>query len=109
MGKRVGVRRDWSQVLSEQSSSGLSVPAYCAQQGIGVSLFYQWRRRLSGSGVATEDGFVQLRPLASGASQSSGVSLVSPSGWRVELTAGFDAATLARVWSCVAATPPCWG
>ena len=96
------VRRDWRQVLQQQAASGLNASAYCQQYGIHRSLFYRWRQRLRTSPSETpHDGFIELRPSVEPVS-SSGVTLVSGHGWRVELAPDFDAATLERVCTCVA-------
>ena len=33
---------DWQQRLESQKASGLSVPVFCLQEGVGVSTFYYW-------------------------------------------------------------------
>jgi transposase-like protein len=40
-------RQEWEQVIEEQEQSGLSARAFCRREAIGISSFYQWRRRLS--------------------------------------------------------------
>lgn len=107
VGQQARVRRDWPAVVAAQSSSGLSARAYCAQQGINLSLFYKWRRRCGGSEAgAAASPFVELQSVGSAA--ASGVTLVSPAGWRVEVRSDFDPETLARVCSCVASGAACW-
>ena len=111
MEKPIRARRDWPRVLAEQARSGLSVRAYCTRHGINLSLFYSWRRRLPRAVVpaAVTDDWVELRPVAGPPGRCSGVTLVSPSGWRVEVTPDFDGATLARVCGCVPPSGACWG
>jgi transposase-like protein len=46
MGKQSEAREDWKQRVAGQEQSGLSVRAYCKQQGLGEHSFYQWRKRL---------------------------------------------------------------
>jgi hypothetical protein len=46
MGKQTEVREGWTQRVADQEQSGLSVRAYCKQQGLGEHSFYQWRKRL---------------------------------------------------------------
>jgi hypothetical protein len=38
----------WRQRLARFESSGLSAPAFCAQEGVPLPSFYAWRRRLNG-------------------------------------------------------------
>jgi len=98
-------RRDWSEVVAAQAGSGLSASAYCRQAGVPRSLFYRWRQRLRG-GVPAAAGFVQLE-LREPPAGSSGVVLVSPQGWRVEVDRDFDGPTLERVCACLPEAA-CW-
>lgn len=50
MGKQAEVREGWKQRVADQEQSGLSVRAYCKQQGLGEHSFYQWRKRLRSEG-----------------------------------------------------------
>jgi len=38
---------EWQQLIQQQSSSGLSVRAFCKQRRIGDQSFYAWRNRLA--------------------------------------------------------------
>ncbi len=40
-------RDQWSQWIEQQAVSGLSVKAFCANQGIQVQSFYNWRNKLA--------------------------------------------------------------
>lgn len=107
MAKRRRVRRDWPAVVQEQASSGLSVSAFCRQQGVSLSHFYRKRRQCQRADPSPAgDGFVELRavdPQPSG----SGVAVVIDGGWRLELAPGFDTPTLERVLACVARRGGC--
>jgi hypothetical protein len=37
----------WRQRLRRQPSSGLSIPAFCAREGVSTVSFYAWKRRLT--------------------------------------------------------------
>ena len=37
----------WRRVLQEQPSSGLTIQAFCEQEGVSDASFYAWRRRLA--------------------------------------------------------------
>jgi len=94
-------------VLREHADSGLSVTAFCRQQGIAPSLVYRWRQRLRvAPATSPQDPFVELHPVPDRPS-GSGVAVVTDSGWRLELEPGFDAATLERILTCVAQRAPC--
>lgn len=43
----------WEKLVREQAQSGLSAKGFCDRELIGLSSFYQWRRRLS-SGASGE-------------------------------------------------------
>jgi hypothetical protein len=43
--------RAWRQRLRQQSSSSLSIPAFCAREGISAAAFYAWRQRLAASSL----------------------------------------------------------
>jgi len=53
----------WAQLIEAQSTSGLSVAAFCREHGLAANSFHRWRRRLEDS-AATRSGqhpFVRLR------------------------------------------------
>ena len=54
--------RRMAQILEEQSSSGLSKKAFCAERGIHPAKFYYWQRRLQSpeSSPTAEAGFTEL-------------------------------------------------
>ena len=37
---------DWKQRLESQKASGLSLAVYCLQEGVSLSSYFRWRRRL---------------------------------------------------------------
>jgi hypothetical protein len=41
------LERTWRQRLQRQSSSGLSIPAFCAREGVSSASFRAWKRRLT--------------------------------------------------------------
>jgi hypothetical protein len=101
-------RRDWASVVADHAASGLTAQAYCAARRINRSLFYHWRCRLREEAApsAAPAGFVQLQ-VGAGHPDGAGVSLVSPGGWRIEVTPDFDVATLQRVCACVPSVVGC--
>jgi len=46
----------WRELVERQQSSGLSVAAFCARNGIAASSLYAWTRR-----VATAPAFVEAK------------------------------------------------
>ena len=41
-------REQWSAIIEDQASSGLSVADYCQSNNIGLASFAKWKRRLRG-------------------------------------------------------------
>ena len=100
----------WSALVKAYQASGQSQRAFCDEQGIGQSSLRYWKRRLEpGAGIeptpaATGSRFVAVQVLEDPPALSdSGLVVISPHGVRVEITRGFDAATLARVLSTLEA------
>jgi hypothetical protein len=83
-------------------SSGLSVRAFCEEQGFSQPSFYAWRRMLAERDEASVP-FVPVRvatePPASSKSDgsASAVELVLNDGRRVRVVPGFDGPTLKRL------------
>jgi transposase-like protein len=46
-------RSEWLDRVSRQSSSGLSISAFCKQESVSESNFYFWVRRLKSTGAST--------------------------------------------------------
>ena len=63
-------RSQWSGLISEQASSGLSQQAFCEQHDLGLTTFYKWKRKLDDVGVLqlSPGAFVEV-PLNDVASQ----------------------------------------
>ena len=45
--KDLGLEHTWRRRLRRQAISGLSIPEFCAREGVSTASFYAWRRRLS--------------------------------------------------------------
>jgi len=84
----------WAEVVKQQEASGLSVAAYCRQEGIKRWKFFAWRRRLRDQAESTGE-FVPLSFREESDSVGSGVAVVV-GGVRLELSSGFDEAELRR-------------
>jgi hypothetical protein len=41
------LERVWRQRLQRQTLSGLSIPAFCAREGVSSASFHSWKRRLT--------------------------------------------------------------
>ncbi len=44
--RRLRSAQAWGELVKQQKTSGLSVPAFCRREGISPWTFYDWRSRL---------------------------------------------------------------
>jgi transposase-like protein len=53
----------WAQLIDAQSTSGLSVTAFCREHGLAANSFHRWRRRFEDSAAprSGQHPFVRLR------------------------------------------------
>jgi transposase len=92
----------WRRMMRLWRSSGLSVCAFCEEQGFSQPSFYAWRRRLAERDSAAV-AFVPVRVAAEPQSPSQGdgsagaVELVLNEGRRLRVGPGFDGPTLKRL------------
>jgi transposase len=97
MSKTQEARRDaWRQLVAKQQQSGLSVRAFCHQQGTSEYSFYQWRKRL-GDWLPMKFALVETNRSAPAAVARAEVILTS--GERLRIAPGVDAAMLRMVLS----------
>ena len=94
--------RFWRTVLRQWRRSGLSVRAYCREQGLSEPSFYAWRRTLAArDAVTVRFVSVQVTPEpqpAPAADVSAGaLELVLGAGRRLHIRPGFDGPTLTRL------------
>ena len=89
----------WRQVIDGHAGSGLSVPDWCRRRKVSESAFYAWKRKLACEPTVPGQRFAQL--VVSDASVSRMRTLPGNASLRirlgdarVEVPAGFDAATL---------------
>jgi hypothetical protein len=69
-------RDEWQRLIDEQAASGQTQTAFCAERGISVGSFSQWKRRL-----AEEPGSPAWIDL-------SGLPTASSTRWEIELDLG---------------------
>src|SRR5215470_18352153 len=95
--KVVGTRDEyWRERIAAQERSGLSVQQFCKEQGLNNPSFYYWRKRLR---QQTPVRFALID--TGGASQHTlsehCLELVLPTGERLRIGAGVEAAVLRTV------------
>ncbi|OCX70965.1 IS66 family insertion sequence element accessory protein TnpA [Acidithiobacillus thiooxidans] len=88
----------WQQQMEGFAASGLSVKAYCAQQGIAVANWYYWRKRLGKSAespvrVSGAEKFLPIT-LAPNRASMPAVEIQLLSGRSLKLSAPLDASWL---------------
>lgn len=78
-GKRdPGLERAWRQRVRRQASSGLSVRAFCEQQGLAESAFHFWRQELKRRAAESRDAVISSSP-ANGQPRFVPVIMAEPS------------------------------
>jgi len=102
-------RRRWTVAdarvaLSAQRSSGLSVAAFAAREGLDAQRLYFWRRRVETEVAAAETSpaFIELRPRG-----SELVEIVLRSGRVLRVAETVDPAALVRLVAALDQTEPC--
>jgi transposase-like protein len=83
----------WRGLISRQEQSGMTVQAFCAQQGVTEASFYNWRKQLRESAAIS---FALVAP-RNGEERPAPVELVLATGERMQIAPGTDAATLRMV------------
>ena len=99
----------WREVIERQRASGLSVAAFCRDQGVAASSFFAWKRKLGATAAAA--AFVEATVVAAGTlpppavTGSAGLIEVRlRGGRRVRVGRGFDRDLLAEVVAALEAT-----
>ena len=92
-------RQFWRQVIDGYAGSGLSVSDWCRKRKVSESAFYAWKRKLACEPTVPRQRFAQLVVSDAGVSgmrqMSGNASLrIRLGDARIEVPAGFDAATL---------------
>lgn len=91
--KRRLKREYWRELIARQERSGMTVHAFCAQQSVTEASFYSWRKQLQANRSVS---FALVEP-RDGEHRPAPVEFVLPSGERVQVAPGADAATLRMV------------
>jgi transposase len=105
--KRRRSRAEVERLVAEYETSGLSRTAFCLKSGLSLSTLARYRSRrqqtTSNAPEAKQWLSVEVRghEIAAGDGKSSGLSVVLPSGRRIEVGRDFDAGTLSRLLAVV--------
>ena len=124
-GRDVGKERFWRKLLRGREQSGLTVRAFCRQEGLTESAYYFWRSELRrrdghGSSPATlaqkhRDALPQVQRRstfaavtvadAAGAAETMPIEIVLRDGVRVRVGPVFDARALREILGVLEAGP----
>lgn len=98
---KTSVADQWRERFAEQQRSGTSIKQFCKERGLAEHSFYSWRKRLR---VPDAVRFALVdRTLRAGATMDACVEVILPSGERLRIAAGADAATLRTVLAALRA------
>jgi hypothetical protein len=110
--KDPNLERAWRQRLQRQTSSGLSIPAFCAREGVSFASFYAWKRRLSARSLPARPEpplFVPLHvdssPCPAGPMLGCAVEIELPHHVRLRFDAPPEPEWLGRVVAALAGLP----
>ncbi len=103
-------RQFWFQHIEQWEQSGLSQTEYARQQGLSIKSFGYYRRRYNSKQSLPVSPAVSLLPVNVATDKSveqsvaqsvktrgSGITLISSSGFRIELSSDFDPVALQSV------------
>ncbi len=110
----------WRMVLQEHSSSGVTIKAFCEQQGISLPLFYVWRRKIkergqhAGSAHVAQDPVTRLIPVSvipdvhdrqacTAIAASIDVEIISPSGFTLRVDSSMSPARITDLLGAITA------
>ena len=86
----------WREKIAAQERSGRSVQQFCKEQGLNNPSFYYWRKRLRHQ-MPVRFALVETAGAPQRASSEHWLELVLPTGERLRIGAGVDAAALGMV------------
>lgn len=86
----------WSDRITAQRRSGISVKQFCKEQGLAECSFYAWRKRLQETGPV-RFALVERQRRRQDCAAEAALELVLANSERLRISAGVDAATLRTV------------
>jgi len=92
-------RKFWENHIQAWQQSGLAQVEYCRQNHLKNHQWWYWRKRIS----HPPDPNVSFVPLRFSSRQisRSGISVVTPNGYRIEIDDGFDFSKLRQLITAV--------
>jgi len=89
------------KIMAGQKASGLSVAAYCQQQGVPATTFYTWQRKRQQAERISKKGFIKIAD--SGIRKTEPVRIQTPGGYRIDIPQGSDGAWVEKILAAVQA------
>jgi transposase len=100
--------RFWRQVIARRERSGLTVRAFCEDEGLSEPSFYTWRRELARRDrAAAQASAATFVPVQIVAEPNAAIEIVLPGGALVRVRPGFDRPTLRQVVQSLTGGPSC--
>ena len=91
----------WAQVVSQCRDSGVSVRQWCQENGVNVSSYYKWQRKVYAAAQDQQErSFVEVTPVQPAAVSCVAVTL-RIAGAELDIHNGADAATVEAVLRAV--------
>lgn len=87
----------WGQIVSRCRGSGMSVRQWCLENGVNISSYYKWQRKVYTAAQAKQENrFVEVTPVQTAATGGVAVT-VRIAGVELDIHSGADAATVEAV------------
>ena len=105
---RQELAQEWRERLDDFAQSGRSVVDWCYFNQVSVHQYYYWKRRFAAETAPSspKDGWIPVEIVEKPASSPAATGVtVHIAGAAIQLTAGFDPATLRAVVLALAAIP----
>jgi hypothetical protein len=101
--KRRRSRAEIEQLVAEYEASGLGRTVFCQRKGLSLATLARYQKRQEQRAGEASEGKRWLAVEVTGSAavagdeRASGLAVVLPGGWRIEIGRGFDGDTLKRL------------
>lgn len=86
---------EWAQRVEACRKSGQKVSEWCSEQGIAVSTYYSWQRKVFQTSAAEPE--VCFTEISAGPAGRGRAASIESGGLRIEIHAGADAETVRAI------------
>ena len=87
----------WREIVERQRAGGSTVAAFCRDNGVAISSFFAWKRKLRGRDGGPPAAFVEAAVVGTPPAPRASIEVRLRNGRRVRLGRGFDPGLLAEV------------